>query len=109
MLKEACRLKQRRVKSPSPANFSYDHVYNFQIYYWRESSLNEEPHRRDGPNYNDSFTNVTGGESHQTTVYGLEPGTKYHLVIKAFSCGGEGPASHDVSFYTTRAGMSVSL
>ena len=26
MLKQACRLKQRRVKSPSPANFSYDHI-----------------------------------------------------------------------------------
>jgi len=74
----------------------------YRIYYWSESRLNGKRHRRDVPNYA-SFTNVTESTSHQITVYGLNPDTNYNLAIKAFSCGGEGPASVEVSFSTMRA------
>lgn len=67
--------------------------------------MNGKRRRRDIPSYA-YFTNVTGGKTHQTTVYGLKPDTNYKLVIKAFSCGGaEGPASDEVTFSTLRAGM----
>lgn len=61
--------------------------------------MNGKRRRRAIPTYA-TFTNVTGGKTQQTTVYGLKPYTKYSLAIKAYSCGGEGPSSDEVTFST---------
>ena len=49
-------------------------------------------------------TNVTGGTTGETTVYGLAPYTGYTLAIKAFNSGGEGPSSDEVTFDTMEDG-----
>ncbi|KAL9967619.1 hypothetical protein ACROYT_G025889 [Oculina patagonica] len=81
-------------------------IDGYRIYYWTESQVrNEKRRRRAIPNYA-TFTNVTGGKTQQATVDGLKPFTDYNLVIKAFSCGGEGPSSDVVTFSTIGAGRS---
>ena len=64
--------------------------------------------RRAIPSYAES-TNVTGGTTGKTTVYGLNPYTDYTLAITAYNSGGEGPSSDETTFATLEDGMLRNL
>ncbi|KAL9959377.1 hypothetical protein ACROYT_G032696 [Oculina patagonica] len=77
-------------------------VDGYRIYYWGESRLTARRRRRAIPSYAKS-TNVTGGNTKETTVYGLTPYTNYRIAITAFNSGGNGPASDEVTAATLEA------
>lgn len=50
---------------------------------------------------------VKGRETQQASLTGLKPYTNYHVVVKAFNSGGEGPASTLIAVQTSEGGWFV--